>query len=136
MLPMTKAEKSSGAGQNFRSGRTAAGCANVQGIASIEALAAQRRPFQGCLLHRSSRRRRTGIPLNEALGLALEECELYLTSCLPIVLDEAIDVGAGMSLIPCALNTDHRGQFNPLTAFKGAHRASFGHRVLGLPVLI
>jgi hypothetical protein len=52
---MTKAEKSNGAGQNFRSGRTAAGCANVQGIASIEALAAQRRPFQGCLLHRSNR---------------------------------------------------------------------------------
>src|SRR5512132_2802889 len=82
------------------------------------------------LLHRLSRCGRACISLDETFGLALEERELYPTSCLPIVLDEAIDVGTGMSLIACALKTDHRGHFNPLTAFKGAHRASFGHRVL------
>src|SRR4029453_12395134 len=88
------------------------------------------------LLHRLSRRRRTGISFDETFGLALEECELYLPACPAVVLDEAIDVGAGMSLIPCALKTDHWRHFNPLTAFKRSHRASLGHRVLGLPVLI
>jgi hypothetical protein len=88
------------------------------------------------LLHRLSRCGCTSIPLNETFGLALEECELYLASRLALVLDEAIDVGAGMSLIACALKTDHWRHFNPLTAFKRSHRASLGHRVLGLPVLI
>jgi hypothetical protein len=35
-----KAEKSRGAGQSRRIGRIAAGCANVQGIVSIDALSA------------------------------------------------------------------------------------------------
>jgi hypothetical protein len=49
------------------------------------------------LLHCLSRCGCTGIPLDETFGLALEECELYLTACLAVVLDEAVDVGAGMS---------------------------------------
>jgi hypothetical protein len=49
------------------------------------------------LLHCLSRCGSTGIPLDETFGLALEECELYLTACLAVVLDEAVDVGAGMS---------------------------------------
>jgi hypothetical protein len=55
------------------------------------------------LLDRLSRRRRTGIPLDETFGLALEERELYLASCLAIVLDEPVDVGSRMSLISGAL---------------------------------
>src|SRR4030095_14567641 len=88
------------------------------------------------LLHGLSRRRRTGISFDETFGLALEECQFYLASCLAVVLDKAIDVGAGMSLIACALKTDYWRHFNSLIAFKRSHRASFGHRVLGLPVLI
>src|SRR4030095_10424216 len=49
------------------------------------------------LLHRLSRCGCTGIPLDETFGLALEKCELYLASSLPVVHDEAIDVRAGMS---------------------------------------
>ena len=46
-------------------------------------------------VHRSSGRRRTGIPLDETFGLALEEREPFLASCLAVALDEAIDDGSG-----------------------------------------
>src|SRR5882724_11089135 len=88
------------------------------------------------LLHRLSRSRRTRISLDETFRLTLEEHELYSTSCLSVVLNEPVDIRAGMSLIACALKTDHWRHLNPLTAFKRSHRASLGHRVLGLPVLI
>src|SRR5882724_2736408 len=88
------------------------------------------------LLHRLSRSRRTRISLDETFRLTLEEHELYSTSCLSVVLNEPVDIRAGMSQIACALNTDHRGQFNPLTAFKCEYRVSLGHRIFGPPILI